>query len=92
MSEKSRTNGGIYTKNRDENVEYKTLKDMWEVSIGKCPVFRSEQRSLKCQALLEIGNLLSQINTIYYKVNNEKIYLTKEDKENILYISKLVKH
>lgn len=58
-SEKSRTDFGIYKNNGDK------LKNLWETSIGKCPVYPEEFRSLKCQSLPEISNLLSQLNSMF---------------------------
>lgn len=83
-SEKSRTNGGIYKNEKDENGNFIQLKSMWEESIGKCPVFKDKFRSLKCQALPEIANLLSQLNSIKYKLNDEILVLTEEQKKKIV--------
>ena len=82
-SEKSKTDFGIYKNNGDK------LKNLWETSIGKCPVFPEEYRALKCQALPEISNLLSQLNTMYITTINGKELFTFEQKNKI--ISNMIK-
>ncbi len=83
-SEKSRTDGGIFKKTRDAKGNIVNLSNMWEESIGKCPIYPEEYRSLKCQALPEIANLLSQLNSIKYKINNTIYYLTEKQKKEII--------
>ncbi len=73
-SEKSTTDYGVYKKDGQQ------VNNLWEESIGKCPVHTGQQRSLKCQSLPEIANLLSQLNSM--KISNEK--LTPEQKEKVI--------
>jgi len=73
-SEKSTTDYGVYKKDGQQ------VNNLWEESIGKCPVHTEQQRSLKCQSLPEIANLLSQLNSM--KISNEK--LTPEQKEKVI--------
>lgn len=82
-SEKSRTNGGIYRTTHDGK---KTeLNNMWEQSIGKCPVNKNDFRSLKCQSLPEIGNLISQLNSVKYVHGYSfPLFLTQDQKKTII--------
>ncbi len=73
-SEKSKTDYGVYKKDGHQ------VNNLWEESIGKCPVYPEKQRSLKCQSLPEIANLLSQLNSM--KIHGEK--LTIEQKEKVI--------
>ncbi len=83
-SQNSRTDFGVYKKTKNESGELVTLKSVWEESIGKCPVYEKEYRSLKCQALPEIANLISQLNSIKYKLDDQILYLTEDEKKQVV--------
>jgi len=76
-TEKSRTDFGIYKKDGTQ------VKNLWEESIGICPVFNDLKRSLKCQIIPEISNLLSQLNSIKILFDNEVHFLSLTQKITI---------
>lgn len=89
-NEKSRTNYGIYTTNKNEKGEYITDKNIFAKLVGKCSIYnenngykKSEFRASAASYTAEYYNLLNDLNNI--KINGEPF--SKEEK--ILIIEKI---
>lgn len=86
-NEKSRTDYGIYTTNKNEKGEYITDKNIFAKLVGKCSIYnenngykKSEFRASAASYTAEYYNLLSDLNNI--KIDGESF--TKEEKISII--------
>ena len=73
-NEKSRTDYGIYRKDGE------TWKNLFDILIGRCTIYKKEFRASRASYTVERFNLLNDLNNI--KVKGEK--LTYEQKQNII--------
>lgn len=79
-NEKSRTDYGVYTTNKDEEGHYITDKNIFEKLIGKCSVYKDEFRAAGASYTAQEFNVLNDLNNL--TVNNRK--LTENEKKKIV--------
>lgn len=76
---KSPTSWGLYQKDKNGNI-VKVANTIFDKTIGKCEVYKDEQRGLKNAPITEIFNLFNDLNNL--KINDE--CLSKLHKEAII--------
>ncbi len=83
-NEKSRTDYGRFTTKKDENGEYITDENIFEKLIGRCSVYKDEQRAAGATYTAQEFNILNDLNNL--TINGRK--LEREEKEKIVSLVK----
>lgn len=79
-NEKSRTDYGRYTTQKDENGKYITEDNIFEKLIGTCSIYKDKQRAAGASYTAQEFNVLNDLNNLI--INGRK--LEKEEKEQIV--------
>lgn len=79
-NEKSRTDYGIYTTEKNPDGSYKNEKNIFEKLIGRCSVYKEELRAAGASYTAQEFNILNDLNNL--TVNNKK--LTTQQKKDII--------
>lgn len=83
-NEKSRTDYGVYTTQKNEDGTYHTEANLFDKLIGKCSVYTDERRAAGASYTAQEFNLLNDLNNL--TVEGRK--LTEEEKHRIIDIVK----
>lgn len=84
---KSPSKYGLYRFDKKENKVNAIGDNLWDITIGKCSVYKDINRGGKNSPIAEIFNLLNDLNNLYFLKDRNNKFSTKQKQEIFEYFN-----